>query len=401
MARIFIPNFDFEHQLASPAAQTSPRLMRLNAELAAAWLAIADDGDVLWTPEPISSDFFRAAAEAGLPQVTATMQLGRLEGPIECFPWGWTDRLREACRERGWTSEAPSASAVIAANSRRFSTCLEQEWYIALPGAGPAASIHDVEQRLAAISDPDMPPRWVIKAEFGMSGRERLLGCGLLTPPAEGWVRKRLTHDGIVFVEPWVERRWEIGLQFDVPRTGPVVLLGAVPLLSNASGQYRGSWFAPPPGLAANHAVPPAVAIHCENAARRAQELGYVGPLGIDVMCYRTANGQTAWRPLQDINARWTMGRLSLGMRRLLRPDEFGLWWHGPLTERPGLGSSHLVRQTCKACDLVVSRIVPTSPDEIAASPCGHASAAIFFQPAAESMEKRPITHSAAGSAAD
>jgi hypothetical protein len=29
-----------------------------------------------------------------------------------------------------------------------------------------------------------------------------------------------------------------------------------------------------------------------------------------------------------DINARWTMGRLSLGWRKHLRPGESGLWWH-------------------------------------------------------------------------
>ncbi len=383
MPRLLVPNFDFEHQLANAAAQTPARLSRLNAELATAWLAIAEEGDVLWTPEPVHSDFFRAAADAGLPRVTGTMQPARLSGPIECIPWGWTDRLRALCQERGWTADTPSAAAVASANSREFSTRLELERDIALPGAGPAASISDVEQRLKLLSDPNERPRWVIKAQFGMAGRERLLGSGPLTPPAEGWLRKRLADDGLVFVEPWVERIFEVGLQFDVPRSGRPVLLGFVPLLSNAGGQYRGSWFAPPAALAESHAVvPSAVVEDCENAARRVQELRYFGPLGIDAMCYRAANGVPAWRPLQDINARWTMGRLSLGLRRLLQPAESGLWWHGSATERPGLGASILVRQICDTYDLSVSRIVPTSPEQIAAGPCGQASAAILFRPA-------------------
>lgn len=382
MPRFFVPNFDFEHQLAAPAAQPPARLNRLNAELATAWLAIADDGDVLWTPEPIHSEFFRAAAEAGLPRVTGTMRPAWLPGQIECVPWGWTDRLRVLCQERGWTADAPIAAAVGTANSREFSTRLEHERDIALPGAGPAASISDVEHRLNLLSAPNERPRWVIKAQFGMAGRERLLGSGPLTPPAEGWIRKRLADDGVVFVEPWVERIFEVGLQFDVPRSGLPVLLGCVPLLSNSGGQYRGSWFAPPAALAQAHVVPSAVIEACEDAARQAQELGYFGPLGIDAMCYRGADGEPAWRPLQDINARWTMGRLSLGLRRLLQPDESGLWWHGAATERAGLGASILVRQICDAYDLAVSRIVSTSPEQIAAGPCGHASAAILFQPA-------------------
>lgn len=382
MVRAFVSNFDFEHHLANPETPTPARLIRLNAELATAWLAIAENGDVLWTPEPIHSDFFRAAAEARLPRITGTMQPARLPGPLECVPWGWTDRLRSLCQERGWTADAPSAAAVATANSREFSTRLEHEWNIALPGAGPAASISDVEQRLNLLSGPDERPRWVIKAQFGMAGRERLLGSGPLTPPAEGWIRKRLADDGLVFVEPWVEKVFEVGLQFDVPRSGPPVLLGCVPLLSNAGGQYRGSWFAPPAALAETQAVPSAAVEACDNAARQAQKLEYFGPLGIDAMCYRAADGQPAWRPLQDINARWTMGRLSLGLRRLLQPNESGLWWHGAATERPGLGASILVRQVCEAYGLAVNRIVPTSPDQIAAGPCGQASAAILFQPA-------------------
>lgn len=381
MPRLFVPNFDFEHQLVDSAAQTPARLNRLNAELSTAWLAIAEDSDVLWTPEPIHSDFFRAAAEAGLPRVTGMMQPARLPGPIECVPWGWTDRLRVLCLERGWTADAPSAAAVATANSREFSSRLEHAWNIALPEAGPAASMSDVEQRLNLLSAPNERPRWVVKAQFGMAGRERLLGSGPLAPPAEGWIRKRLAEDGLVFVEPWVDRVFEVGLQFDVPRSGTPVLLGCVPLLSNAGGQYRGSWFAPPAALTTTQIVPASTIEVCKNAARRAQEIGYFGPLGIDVMCYRSADGEPAWRPLQDINARWTMGRLSLGLRRLLQPGECGFWWHGSATERPGLGESILVRQICKIYDLRVSRTVPTSPDQIAAGPCGHASAAILFRP--------------------
>jgi len=39
-------------------------------------------------------------------------------------------------------------------------------------------------------------------------------------------------------------------------------------------------------------------------------------------MQYQDENGQLHIRPLQDINARWTMGRLSRGFRKLLQSRE-------------------------------------------------------------------------------
>jgi len=40
--RLFFGNFDFEHRLAEPSSEPSAKLKRLNAELAVAWLSIAE-----------------------------------------------------------------------------------------------------------------------------------------------------------------------------------------------------------------------------------------------------------------------------------------------------------------------------------------------------------------------
>ena len=54
MPRLFIGNFDFEHQLAdSRTRQLTASLDRINAELASVWTAVADEGDdihkIYWT----------------------------------------------------------------------------------------------------------------------------------------------------------------------------------------------------------------------------------------------------------------------------------------------------------------------------------------------------------------
>lgn len=323
MARLFIGNFDFEHRLAQPARQISSKLERINAELATSWLAIAEDGDFLWTPQPIESSFFDQSILNGLPRVNPVVSFDDVPRGVECLPWGWTDDLRRLCDIRGWQRNDSPHAAVRAGNSRRFSASLEREWNVGLDGASEIANVTEFAERLTTLGPAT---RWVVKAEFGMSGRERILGCGEPTPADSNWVAKRIAADGVVFFEPWVERLDEVGLQIEVPQTGRPQLIGLVPMLVDERGQYAGSWFAYPNLDASSWKRAVEVAL---DAAQRLQELGYFGPLGIDAMRYRETDGTIRLRPLQDVNARWTMGRLSLGWRRQLALGEtHGCWQH-------------------------------------------------------------------------
>ncbi len=328
MPRLFLGNFDFEHRLADPTRQLPAKLERINAELASSWLAIAEDGDYVWTPQRIEQDFFEQSVRDGLPRVIPVVSFDDVPRGVECIPWGWTDDVRRLCDKRGWVRNDSPDEAVRTGNSRRFSATLEREWCCGLDFAGEATSLQEID-RLIAFHDPES--RWVVKAEFGMSGRERLLGCGPPTEADRNWVEKRLASDGVVFFEPWVERLDEVGIQIDIPREGDPQLIAVVRMLVDERGQYAGSLFAPRKQKTPTNLISPwrdatDVALR---AAKRLQSLGYFGPLGIDAMSYRASDGLIRWRPLQDINARWTMGRLSLGLQRLLQPREAGCWRHG------------------------------------------------------------------------
>jgi hypothetical protein len=113
-----------------------------------------------------------------------------------------------------------------------------------------------------------------------------------------------------------------------------------------------------------------------ERAARRIQELGYFGPLGIDVMQYRAADGEIRWRPLQDINARLTMGRVALGLRRLLGPGERADWLH---TRRPAGSAAVAGTVQIASGDFPKGvRTARTSPLEVGGAPSSHQSALII-----------------------
>lgn len=370
ISRLFVGNFDFEHQLAVPGRVLSQRLQRINAELATSWLAIAEDGDHIWTPQPLPDDFWKGLAKQGLPDVRGVAEIAP-SADQRLVPWGWTSDLQGLCLSTQ-SGSVPSMNSIRTANSRRWSAAREADWKVGLPFA---AAANTLDEATAAIDDIlKWSPRWVIKAEFGMSGRERILGAGPLTDQHRRWITRRLAADGVVFVEPWVDAVREAGLQFDVPQEGPCRFLGIAEMLPSARGQYTGTLFAAP-----QETNPcdwsPAIAV-AMRAVEELQTFGYFGPVGIDAMWYRSPDGRRACRPLQDINARWTMGRLALGWRKRFPDAAIGYWWHGSSTEFATGRHLEPLRNFLPAAAAI--RILRTSPISLNDDPRRHVSALVW-----------------------
>lgn len=362
MPRFFFGNFDFEHRLADPGAEPSADLKRLNAELATSWLAIAGEGDLLWTPQPIDIDFFFASAQTGLPKLEPVTSLDMVPAGTECLPWGYSVDVRKLAARFRWRIDAPAEEAVRKANSRSTSEELERTWNVGLQGAQRVESI----QQFLSVVDRlrRLDAQWVVKAEFGMSARERILGRGPASEANLNWIQRRISSHGAVFFEPWVDRIEEIGIQIDIPQRGQPQLIGVTPMLVDERGQYAGSHFSHGTleGMVPQDHWDQAVDVALR-AAEHLQSFGYFGPLGIDAMSYRDDQGMQRIRPLQDINGRWTMGRLSLGLKRLLKPGEHGVWQHGSGRELEGF---------------TTNRIVKISPDQVGNAPCRHQSRILF-----------------------
>ncbi len=325
MPRIFVSNFDFEHEL--PGAQSAPDWIGTiprgklparegHADLDWVWMAIAEVEDVIVTAGKIDAADFATLSRLGLmiPRFCDAAEPLPRGTDWQLVPWGWTASLRLAAKERGWTCTAPPADVVRRVNSREYRFGLEREWNLCLEGAALAHSLGELE---AAIRELGENPRgWILKANFGMSGREAIRGRGsALEGNVRNWAQKRLANSGPIVFEPIVERIAEAGIQIEIPALGTPQLVGVTPLLVDGSGVYRGSRF----GCAAETGAcwRPAVDVGLRTATEL-QRLGYFGPLGIDAMQYRDAAGELRLRPLQDLNARYTMGRLALGFCRVL-----------------------------------------------------------------------------------
>ncbi len=320
MTRLFLGNFSFEESLSGKRQELPMGIRRLEAELAAVWLAVAQPGDWIWTPQPIDEDFPRLTTALGLSDVRVVSQVSQIPAGLQLVPWGCSEDARQFVAACNAWIDAPAADVVRTANSRHYSSQLEQELGVGLPGSACANEVRQLRESLAGF---DAGQRWVVKAEFGAAGRNRVLGHGPLTAPQQRWIEERLRGGGLVFLEPWLEPLDEVGSQWDVARDGQPELLGLTRLITDRSGNYLGSEF----GLDDAVIDSWSDAIECaRRAALDLQQRGYFGPLGVDAMRYRDASGEIHVRPLQDINARWTMGRLALGWRRIAPR---GIWRHG------------------------------------------------------------------------
>ncbi len=362
--RLFFGNFDFEHQLTGVSLPASAsRLERINLELTPALASLAKNDDVIFSTAEYDGSFESKLETAGLSAPHFVDSRPRDPSQWNLIPWGWSEPVVRWAERRGFRLHHPPLPIVRQINSRMYALQCEQAWNCGLEGA---QAVDNLEQLSAVLKQAAQQyPRWAIKSLFGMSGRERQLGKSAeLTPQIAAWARKRIERDGAVVFEPWVDRIDEAGLQWKIPEHGKPRLLGITPLLSDPTGQFRGNRLQ---ALESDAILwQPAV-----DAGRRialdCQAQGYFGPLGIDAMRYRDANGAERTRPLQDINARFTMGRIALGYRRCLSDKDYAIWLN---LSRPIDCGSIEEFFACKQKRIPAGcRLIPTSPRLINGTP--------------------------------
>lgn len=365
MSQVFFGNFNFEYLLAGGNYSSLPAsIQRINAELATCWMLVAQEGDYLVLPQTVDEEFWDRMQLAGFPSVNPILLGKSLPSKLLHFtPWGWTKELIQFAEKNRLEFHAPSLEAVQQANSRKFSALLEEEFQVALPEARMVTSFEEFSKAVQQL--PAENPRWVVKNEFSNSARERIIGQGTNIIEAEqNWMTKRWKKNSPLFFEPWVNAIEEAGIHFTIPTKEEaekeIVFDGVTPLLTDASGRYCGSRVVPHNNNAFISTWQTAVEVGFQ-VATRLQAIGYFGPVGIDAMRFRQLDGSVGLRPLQEINARWTMGRLTLGLRKLLQPEEVASWLH--------LSSAENLSQQSKWNNV---QTIPTSPTHIGNKPVQH-----------------------------
>jgi hypothetical protein len=192
----------------------------------------------------------------------------------------------------------PGARAV---NDRRFALALAEELGVGLVGSRAVTSLAELDEHLtrAAMS------RWVCKASSSAAGRDRAYGEG---SAAGGAVRARiarlLARAGAVVIEPWCDRIIDVGSCASVGDA----TCAPHGLIVDARGGFRGIALDDDALLAGERAELDRVVGVADAALARA---GYHGPFAVDAFAYRDAAGNRRFRPLCELNARYTFGHVA------------------------------------------------------------------------------------------
>ena len=342
---------------AAPARQLARDLAHLPQ-----FLARRDD--VVVVPEAPAPDFLSTLKSAGfeLPEFVVGPEGVRLDGPLGerklggLRPWAWApdsmERLGPLFTQVTGDDRGPDDCfnpRIAELYSKAWSARLLREIHSELAAVFPALCpietiglpVTDLPAALEAIGDFRARGfhRLVVKQALGLAGANAIrLWEPELLESQRRWMADALEAGQTLVVEPWLERQADFSVQFERTSEG-LRRLGFTDLFNDHRGQFLANGASP--GFERR---PPARAVRAFNSwpdapglLRRGYEvvalaletrlaaIGFQGPLGIDALVCQTPEGPRL-KPVVEINPRYTMGRLTLELMRVVAPGSHGLF---------------------------------------------------------------------------
>ncbi len=161
--------------------------------------------------------------------------------------------------------------------------------------------------------------RFTLKPRFGGSGRGRVAGSdGRTDTPALRGALERLATRGGALLEPWLPRSEDLSAQLFVAPDGALRLLGTTRQVLTPAGLYRGQrgWVDHRGRIVSGSDDDETLRTAAASVALAAHEEGFSGPCGVDAFHFRAPGGETTLRPVVELNARFTVGTVVLGLVR-------------------------------------------------------------------------------------
>ncbi len=363
---LWIFNPDAEQEWLTQEDTTDSRaekpawLQELKGDLEPLLMFVAKRDDIILTSQPPRPDFLQRIYQLGIAPVEFQPltkdiwpELLRQRPIRQVIPWAWTNTIRkhqDALEQLKQHSECDSA-VIKQVNSKAFA-CRVFCDYLTVHAGEP--EFQGIDARLAPKAhtnfgelEADVTYRLqcgqevLVKPNFGSNGRGQLR-CRRPDewPKLRTRVERLLAGGMPLIVEPWFEKIADISALVNVSDSN-VQILAVHPFFTSPTGQYWGSLISRGEGQGLAqlfHSDRRSVAMAMYHAIRQAaafagsalQAQGYQGPAAIDNLVIRNndaAHAHLKIRPILEINARYSMGRVAHELLRLVPAGHIGLWF--------------------------------------------------------------------------
>ena len=329
-----------EESLVTGGEGASRATREIERDLALLPAYLARREDVVIVPSMPATSFLSGLLDAGieLPELVAVDRIPevRKRKLHRLRPWARTPDAESLINKLGMKSDpvrpelfskalhAGFLSELIETNSCSFicrPDCVGVEVF----------SLEDIESWIATSAFSF----YVLKAPFSTAGRERVVGNASEQLPRKSWavIRQLLAKHGSLVIEPWLERVKDFSMHYDMTDQG-LVRRGLVVMENTSRGQFRRATVtnrftdgldkdlrralfegSSPRG----HLVDFQEAVLEPCLGKLLKEYHFTGPIGVDSFFYKDQRGLLSWKPVVEINPRFTMGRVALELARFSR----------------------------------------------------------------------------------
>ena len=350
---VYIFNAFTESFIAQPNGFNRPDWgIQLEEDLSILPLVFAGHDDILYSYRNFSVEHLHKLKNMGLelPQIEVikpgeSIKALKKRTPGKLKPWGWSPEINRALKnlikqrkpETLW--EERFKGLFSKQWSMEFNNSINNSllsWGEDNSALGKfCATIDEVNDQFNYLTENS----WkviCIKSPFGASGRNIMrFPMGDMTENQQGRVKNLIKKQGGVIVEPWLKREADFSIHFDMK--DKLKFTGITRLLNDEHGQYSGSVF----GRFENGlSVEVLKCLHQKSKGgltdyfkelmpqieEKISLFNYKGPIGIDSFIYRNLNDELQFRPVVEINFRYTMGRVALELEKKLKRGKCGLF---------------------------------------------------------------------------
>ena len=369
---VYIFNAFTESFIAQPSGFKRPAWgYSLEKDLSILPLVFAGSDDLLYMFRKPSTQHLLKLKQLGfeLPQIEFTeleSPLSKLENrvPGNLKPWGWSPEMNRLLSSLIKQCNNPIIwqGSYKDLYSKKWSLVLNRKVALSNRACNDSEdslgifcqSLEEVEKAVSDFTQKGWQTICV-KPQFGASGRNILrFPLGKIDENQKGRLRNLLKKQQGLIVEPWLERLLDFSIHFDMK--DKLKFIGVTRLINDEHGQYSATLFGK---------YEDGISVEIQNFLHTVNDGGlssfykllspviedelktyaYQGPVGIDCFLYKGLKGEICFRPIVEINFRYTMGRVGVALSRKLRSGKCGLFKiFSILSERERESAQNLVK---------------------------------------------------------